>query len=189
MLRGGRLAIFLVLVGWCAPALGAPPADRREIDAREAFVTGRYQQALELFGKLYAETLHPTYLRNVGRCYQNLREPERAISTFRDYLRKVPALPAKERAEVEGFIAEMEVLQRQQAAEAHPAAPPRLAARPEPAPPPMITAAPPPPEPSHSRWWLWTGLGAIVAAGVVTTLLVTRKSDAPCPMGITCYRP
>jgi tetratricopeptide (TPR) repeat protein len=157
---------------------------------REAFVTGRYERALELFGKLYAETLHPTYLRNIGRCYQNLHDPDRAISTFRDYLRKAPALSAKERGEIDGYIAEMEALQRKQAGEARPAPaePVHLAARPEPPPPPMVTARLAP-EPAPSRWWLWTGLGVVVAAGVVTAVLLARKSDAPCPMETMCYRP
>src|SRR6185436_14048926 len=130
-MRAGRVAIFLVVVGWCLPAPAAPPADRREIEAREAYVTGHYERALELFGKLYAETLHPTYLRNIGRCYQNLRDPDRAIATFRDYLRKAPALSANERAEIDGYIAEMEALKRQQEAARAPE-PQRLAARPEP---------------------------------------------------------
>ena len=194
MLRAGRIAMVFVL-GWWAPVLAAPASSvsRREVEAREAFVTGRYQQALELFGKLYAETLHPTYLRNIGRCYQNLGEPDKAISTFRDYLRRAPALSVKERAEIDGYIAEMEALKRKREEEARPPPPPpRLEARPEPGPPPpIVTAAPaPPPEPAPSRWWLWTGLAAVgVAAGVVAAVVLTRKSDAPCPMGTTCYRP
>ena len=44
---------------------------------------------LELFAKLYAETLQPVYLRNIGRCRQKMREhPDKAIDTFRDYLAK-----------------------------------------------------------------------------------------------------
>ena len=58
------------------------------MQAREAFAAGRYQDALDLFAKLYAESLNPIYLRNIGRCHQNLGEPERAITSFRDYLRK-----------------------------------------------------------------------------------------------------
>jgi tetratricopeptide (TPR) repeat protein len=194
MRRAGQVAMLLVVIGWCAPAPAAPPVDRREIEAREAYVTGRYERALELFAKLYAETLHPTYLRNIGRCYQNLHDPERAISTFRDYLRKAPALSAKERAEIDGYIAEMEVLKRKQAEEARPAPAPapepaHLAVRPEPTPPPIVTTPAPVPEPKPSRWWLWTGLGVVVAAGVVTAILVTRKSDAPCTMVSMCYRP
>jgi hypothetical protein len=191
-MRAGRVAFVLLLVGWCVPALAAAPADRREIEAREAYVTGHYERALELFGKLYAETLHPTYLRNIGRCYQNLRDPDRAISTFRDYLRKAPALSAKEREEIDGYIAEMEAMKRQAAQPARPADPPRLTARPEPTPPPVVVARPAPsapPQTKPSRWWLWTGLGAVVAAGVVTAVVLTRKSDAPCPVGSKCYQP
>jgi hypothetical protein len=188
-----RFAIALVLGWWCASAALAAPKDRREIEAREAYVTGHFQQALELYGKLYAETLHPTYLRNVGRCYQQLRDPDRAIATFRDYLRKAPVISAQERSEIDSYIAEMEALKREQEAAAHPASPPetpRLAARAEL--PPLVIARPVPqsgPEPAPARWWLWTGLGVLVAAGVVTAVLVTRPSDAPCPMGTKCYRP
>ena len=56
------------------------------------FAAGDYRQALEIYVKLYAETLHPTYLRNIGRCQQNLGEAEKAISSFREYLRKAKDL-------------------------------------------------------------------------------------------------
>src|SRR5256885_4377392 len=91
-----------------SPAEAAPP--RREMQAREAFAAGNYKDALNLYAKLYAETLHPTYLRNIGRCHQNLGEPEKAIASFREYLRKAKGLSAEERTEVEGFISEMEEL-------------------------------------------------------------------------------
>src|SRR5207248_1136716 len=85
-----------------------------EMQAREAYAAGNYQEALNLYAKLYAETLHPTYLRNIGRCHQNLGEPEKAIASFREYLRKARELSTDERAEVEGFIHEMEDLQAKQ---------------------------------------------------------------------------
>ena len=92
--------------------------DSRELKAREDFAAGRCQEALELFAKLYAESLHPNYLRNIGRCYQNLGEPDHAITSFRDYLRKAKAITPDERKEVEGFISEMEELKRQREASA-----------------------------------------------------------------------
>ena len=98
----------------CARAGAA--TDPREIKAREDFVGGRYQEALDLFAKLYAETLHPNYLRNIGRCYQNLGEPDQAITSFRDYLRKGKDISPAEHAEIDGYIAEMEALKRQRAA-------------------------------------------------------------------------
>ncbi len=82
----------------------------------EAFAAGRYQDALDLFVKLYAEKLHPNYLRNIGRCYQNLGEPDRAISSFREYLRKAKKVSAAERTEIDGYVAEMEQLKKTQAA-------------------------------------------------------------------------
>ena len=83
-----RAVLVVALVRCVAPALAAPAKaiSPRELEAREAFVTGEYRRALGLFGKLYAETLHPTYLRNVGRCHQMLGDADKAINTFREYL-------------------------------------------------------------------------------------------------------
>jgi hypothetical protein len=86
--------------------------DDRELTARGDFAAGRYQEALDIYAKLFAETLHPTYLRNVGRCHQMLGNADQAIKTFREYLRRVPELAPAQRTEVEGFIAEMEALKK-----------------------------------------------------------------------------
>ena len=92
-----------------APPVPAVPA--AEMKAREAFAAGRYDEALQAFAKLYAETLHPVYLRNIGRCHQKMREPQKAIDAFQDYLAKTRAgkdkITADERAEIEGYINEM----------------------------------------------------------------------------------
>src|SRR6185369_15189261 len=107
------LVLFLVIAA-AVPALSVPAfaGDRndREARAREAFALGRYAEAMELYGKLFAETAHPTYLRNIGRCHQNLGEADQAISSFREYLRQAKNLPAEQRAQVEGYIREMEDL-------------------------------------------------------------------------------
>jgi hypothetical protein len=116
-----------------------PQSDDREIEAREMFGVGRYAEALGIFGKLYAETMHPTYMRNIARCYQNLGEPEKAISSFREYLRQVKDLAPDQRAMVEGYIREMEELKRKRDAERTSPA--------EPAAVPAHTPAPPVGEP------------------------------------------
>ena len=67
------VAVLALVLG--AAGVGAA-GDPRELKAREDFAAGRYQQALDVFAKLYAETLHPVYLRNIGRCYQNLGDPD-----------------------------------------------------------------------------------------------------------------
>ena len=162
--------------------------DARELKAREHFVAGRYQEALDLFAKLYAESLHPNYLRNIGRCYQNLGQPDRAIVSFHDYLRKAKVSP-EERVEIEGFIKEMEELKRQQQ---EPAASQRRRRSTTAAAPRADHAAPaarrpptrrPPAKrrrswratrrapaesapPVYTRWWFWTlvGAGAVALA-------------------------
>ena len=133
------------LISICALALmlGAArvhaASDPRELKAREEFAAGRYQQALDIFAKLYAESLHPVYLRNIGRCYQNLGDADKAIISFRDYLRKHKTITADERTEVEGFIDEMEALKKQRAG-ASTATPPAAA---DSTPPPADPASPP----------------------------------------------
>ncbi len=171
------LARSLVLVA--ALTAVAHAADNRELKAREAYAAGNYQVAVELYSKLYASTLHPTYLRNIGRCYQNLDEPDRAIKSFQEYLRKAK-VNAAERREVEAYIAEMEALKKQRA-QPVPASPPAasvdLTAR-----APDLTVRAPEPRPVspplYERWWFWTGIG-VVAAGAATAYMLSTRSDAP----------
>ena len=190
-------------------AFGARRTDKREIEARHAFAAGRYEEALNLYADLYADKVHPTYLRNIGRCYQNLKQPEKAINAFRDYLRQAKRLRKAERTEIEGYIAEMEKLQSEQEEAA------KLAAQPEPEPEPEpVTPVPPPtnpepvdnglqltqplppppppqPTPIYKKAWFWGVVGTVVAAGVVGGLyaggVFDSKSSIPCTAVDGCY--
>jgi tetratricopeptide (TPR) repeat protein len=195
---GGLLALLLVVSSTMAEA--AP--NRRELQARQDFAAGRYSNALELFAQLYAETLHPTYLRNIGRCQQELGEPDKAIASFRQYLAKARDLKPSEREEVEGYIRDMEALKhkRQAAAssaqtEAPASAPTRpisLAARDPEAPrqPPIVISKPEPqPEtPVYGRWWFWAVIGGAVVAGTAALWAsgALASKGAPCPAGVIC---
>jgi hypothetical protein len=146
--------------------------EAQELKAREDFGAGRYQDALDGYAKLYAETLHPTYLRNVGRCYMNMDEPERAVNSFREYLRKAKGLTPEENQEVEGFIAEMEsAIKKKEDAAAAVTAPP---VDPTPAPKPNLVEPPPPkpapvpqPAPFYTKGWFWGVVGGVVVVGVL----------------------
>lgn len=173
------------------------PSDAREMAAREAFAAGSYQHALDIYAKLYAERLHPTYLRNIGRCYQNLGEPDRAISSFREYLRKAKDLTPEERTEVEAYITEMEDLQRKQAAaQPQPEPQPIPVAVPAPAPQPALVVqqpAPPPvvqPTPFYKRAWFWGVVGGVVVAGTVAGLwaggVFDAKANNACRADFSC---
>jgi tetratricopeptide (TPR) repeat protein len=170
-------ALLLSTLLLSATARAQPPGpevDQREVSARQLFGVGKYAEALELYGKLYAETAHPTYLRNIGRCYQNLGKPDRAISSFREYLRQARDLAPDQRQVVEGYIAEMESLERKQAAER---------ARPGLAPP---VSAPLAPE-GRSRTPAYVVGGASAAAlgvGAVFGILAisnARAAEPDCP--------
>jgi len=192
------LLVMALSVGGAAEAASA--ADHQsEMKAREAFAAGRYDEALQLFAKLYAETLHPVYLRNIGRCHQKMREPDKAIDAFRDYLAKSKKLPADERTEIQGYIKEMEALRDEQA---RAAAPPVV---PPPSPPPALPPAPSPAAsdpmmltangsaskpageaPVYKRWWFWTAIGAVVVGGVVTAVVLSSGTSRPaCSSAIT----
>ncbi len=188
-------------------AFAAKRADKHEIDARQAFAAGRYQEALNLYAELYADKVHPTYLRNIGRCYQNLKQPEKAINAFRDYLRQAKGVNDAERAEVEGYIAEMEKLQAQQEEAARPPQPvvqpqpqPTGPTSPTPQPQPadntLVTQPlppPPPPEPKpfYKKAWFWGVVGAVVVVGVAGGLyaggVFDSKSSVPCTAAGGCF--
>lgn len=208
MTRGLALGLW---IGLASVAIGAIPSggavaavDSREMQAREAFAAGRYQEALDGFVKLYAERLHPNYLRNIGRCYQNLGDPDKAISSFREYLRKAKGVHADERAEVESYIKEMEDLKKQrEAAAATTPSPPPVAKPIEPVAPPVVTPPPREPRPSltltepppgsrpaeeatpvYKTWWFWTIIGVVAVGaglGVAAGAGAFKKTqDAPC---------
>jgi tetratricopeptide (TPR) repeat protein len=50
-----------------------------------------------------------------------------------------------------------------------------------------IGATSPPSEshPIYSRWWFWTGVGAVVVGGIIL-IAATAKHDPSCPGGFTC---
>ncbi len=192
------LTIAVVLVALAFPAAAnAAGEEGAELKARTHFAAGEYKEALEIYARLYAETMHPTYLRNIARCHQNLGNADKAISSFREYLRKAHDLTPDQRKEIEGYIAEMEQLKQSRAAA--PTGPPPTAASPPTAPPPPAApppAAPPPEEgapalvgpptvtasgttnddggPFYTRVWFWGVVAGVVAAGVITGVLVSR---------------
>jgi tetratricopeptide (TPR) repeat protein len=189
----GLLVALLV----AAPRAVAGEDDRAaDLKARTYFVQGEFKQALEIYTRLYVETMHPTYLRNIGRCQQNLGEPDKAIASFREYLRKAKDLSADQRAEIDGYIAEMEQLKRSKASgatassAAATSAPPPEARPAEPAPvlvgPPTVTAPRAEPAdggPFYTRAWFWVG-AAVVVAGAVTAIVLVSADRSPTHGGL-----
>jgi hypothetical protein len=143
-LRLGLLLALGILVG--TAHAGTPTEKETELNARQAFAAARYDEAIELFARLYAETLNPIYLRNIGRCHQKKREPDKAIDAFRDYLAKGKSVSSSEKKEIQGYIKEMEQLRDQQSKDREAQAKPSFA----PAPPAPTPGPGPGPAPAPS---------------------------------------
>jgi hypothetical protein len=138
--------MFMALAG-AAQAAGAGEA-KQEKKAIASFAAGRYDEALEIYAKLYADSLNPVYLRNIGRCHQKLKQPDKAIESFRDYLDKGKNISADEKAQVNGYIKEMEALRDEQAGRAQVPPPPPGPAPVAPLPPGPVQPIPPAPPPA-----------------------------------------
>jgi hypothetical protein len=203
-MNGSRRLVFaFAVLAMSLASVAAHAEDRLEKQGRALFAKGEYEKALDIFATLFSEKSDAVYLRNIGRCYQKLQQPDKAIDSFREYLRR-GHVKSGERAEVEGFIKEMEELQKERAATAPPppsAEPSRPTAHEaEPAsstPPPAaifassgtkgsndapgatLTQQATTEEPAQSasithRWWFWTGIAVVVAGGAVAAFVLTR---------------
>jgi tetratricopeptide (TPR) repeat protein len=180
-----KAAFALLLAIHVMLAPGAATADDGdELKARTHFAAGEYKQALDIYARLYAETMHPTYLRNIARCHQNLGNADQAISSFREYLRKARDLTPDQRAEIEGYIAEMEQMKRAKASAPPPAASLPAAAEPAPAlvgPPTVVAGRSADSDdagPVYTRVWFWAIVAGVAAAGAVGVYALTADRSA-----------
>jgi tetratricopeptide (TPR) repeat protein len=103
----GTCLCLLLLV---PSALAAEGKDSRERAARKACLSGDYAKGVEILSDLFLDSKNPTYIYNQGRCYEQNNHFDEALSRFREYLRKAPALKTAEKEDVEKHIAECEAL-------------------------------------------------------------------------------
>jgi hypothetical protein len=179
-------------------AKGKDDRETREKAAKKACLLGHVEKGSEILADLFVETNDPTYVYNQGRCFEQNGKNDQALLRFKEYQRKARGLSSADLDALSKKIEELETATGQHAApQPTPvAAPPPVmpsslasAAPPERAnaiePLGIVQAAPPPePEPSpplYKRWWFWGGVGAVVAGGVVTGVLLSRKSAPSSP--------
>lgn len=103
------LALLLAVTGTQAQAADA--ADRAA--ARKAFERGsrlyeqgRYAEAATAFEEAYRAVPNGVVLYNLGQCYEKLGELDKALTSYREYLRLVPK--AEDREKVQTLIANLE---------------------------------------------------------------------------------
>ena len=163
MARSLRVLLLCVAAFTATLPLAAAPAAAAEMDknakadaktAMRFYKEGNYEDAAKIFVKLsvaYPNML--VFVRNLGACYYYMRRYEPALSNLRDYEHRKKDIAPDDRAEVAGWIGEMERLRDQAAAAAAPAPPPGPAVAPVPVPgatPTAPAASPVVPEPAAS---------------------------------------
>jgi hypothetical protein len=139
--------VLLVSPALTAAAAAQPPAappepedDPRAVEARKACAAGDVDKGIRLLADYLGSTDDPTAIYNMGRCYQQNGVSEKALLQFREYLRKAKDLTAEDRAEVEGYIRELEAEQAREAP-ALPEPPPAPGPTPQPEGRPMLKRA------------------------------------------------
>jgi len=173
-----------------ASALATPVEEARALNdkATAAFALGRFPEAAEQFEKAFELKPDPALLYNAAQAHRLAGNKPRALELYQSYLRVYAH--GDKRADAEARVRELkETIARSEPVRAPPArlvAPPPLASPPPPA--AVSLAAEPGPavdQAATSRPLLWIGIGgAVVAAVVVTSLLVLVKRDPEASIGV-----
>ncbi len=194
--------VALALAITCAPPLfslsRAHAADADTEAAREhhraaeaAFKAGRYDDAYREWEAGYRLSNRPLFLLNMAHADRKRGDLRSARALYKRYLVMEPQ--TKLRAEVEEVLAQIEgALAAEEAAhaaapeQAPAAAPPALAptdpaaaaaalaSQTAPAPNLLAETSAPERPPFYKKWWFWTGAGAAVVLGAVTTAVLLR---------------
>jgi tetratricopeptide (TPR) repeat protein len=170
-----------------APAGHAEPRGKRNAESHynkgmKAYNLGHFPEAIEEFEKAYELAPEPILLYNIAQSHRQDGNAQRAAFFYRRYLEAAP--DAKNRAEIEKRLAELQSqidAPKDSPAIAPPPAPvppPVVAPPPVPAPPPVVVQTTQPaqvPPPSQGRGLRIAGLvtgGVGVAAAITGTALV-----------------
>jgi len=161
-------------------------------EGAKAFRIGELPKAANAFKAAYEACPSTLLLYNLGQTYRQLRDNEKALYFYKQYLSTSP--PADERrADVQKLISQIEaqiVNQRrlQEAPPPGPAAPTTTAPTAAPVAATENTAPATasltateratPEKPLYKRWWLWTTVAAVAAVGVGVGLGVGLSQSA-----------
>jgi tetratricopeptide (TPR) repeat protein len=153
---------------------------------------GNYAEAAEEYRLAFQAKDDVAILYNIGQANRLAGKLEDALAAYKGYLRRVPQ--AKNRAEVEARMAELQAAIDQRRVEEEQRAKARAeeeerrrveqeraaaeAARREAQPAAAITQPAPARQPVYKKWWLWTAVGAgVVAVGLGVGLGVGLTRD------------
>ena len=214
----GKVLVASVVFLLATPNARAGDRETQERTAQKACLLGDFNKGIEILADLYIDTHDPTYIYNQGRCLEQNGQNQPAILRFQEYLRKAEGLSPADADAVRKRIDDLQpgLEHRGKPALVEPAAvpapapgattptqatpvvstiPPSAAAVPPPEPLGIAQTGPnpepPASQPVYKRWWFWTGVGVVVAGGVVTAIVLSSRSAAkspPCDNEGKCVR-
>lgn len=161
-------------------------AARAAFDAgRHAYADADYPLALAEFNRSYELSQKPELLYNIGMTLERLRRDREAIDAFERYLSEVPQADNRQVVSRRLQALQASVAAQDAAAAEKKAAPtPEQVARAQPQtqadPAPLNEPAAPARDdstPVYSTWWFWTSIGVVVAAGVVTGIVIAQPDE------------
>ena len=167
-----RCLLLLVPFLLSARAVQAGSVETKERTARLACLSGDFAKGVAILSELFVDTEDPAYIYNQGRCFEQNRRYEDAITRFQEFLRAGKKLSKGDKAEAQKHIADcQDLLAKQPAPAAAPPAPvpaPTPAVVPQPAAPaPVVAATPPVVQQSSPSFASGSGSG-IRTAGIIT---------------------
>jgi tetratricopeptide (TPR) repeat protein len=168
---------FVVILALCSSAMAVPrvahaddPAmrsARRHYDRGEKlFALGKFSEALDEYQRAFDAKPVPEFLFNIGQCHRNLGDYDAAIFSFKKYLKLEPDAPNREK--VEKLIDELEAKKGRDDTQHF-----GLIKKPPPPPPPPAET------PIYGKWWFWTGIAVVGAAGGVGIYEATKPGGPP----------
>jgi tetratricopeptide (TPR) repeat protein len=138
-------------------------------DGNKLYEAGQFEAALKLYVRAYAQVANPNWLFNMAQCHRELGRLRDAIRLYELYLLKVPATP--DRADVEALIKELTERERtaKSVLPSTDAAPRNTLLQ--------GSADRPSPNPWYRRWYVWAGIGAVIAGGVAAGVVLGTRSE------------
>jgi tetratricopeptide (TPR) repeat protein len=162
--------LFLLLMVCLAIAVPARTASADDPATRSArrhfergeklFALGKFDDALVEYQTAFDAKPLPGFLYNIGQCFRNLGDLDQAIFSFKKYLRLEPEAENKEA--VERLISDLEEQKARGEGEKFVRRKPQQESK-----------------PIYSKWWFWTGVGAVVVGGSVGIYAATRDGSVP----------
>jgi tetratricopeptide (TPR) repeat protein len=133
------------------------------------FALGKFEDALAEYQKAFDAKPIPDFLFNIGQCYRNLGDYDSAIFSFKKFLKLDP--DASNRDKVQELIDDLE--DKKAIGDTK-----RLGLdKPKDPPPPVVIVQAD--TPIYKKWWFWTGIVVVGAAGGIGIFEVTKGSSPP----------